>query len=150
LIASKQKGITLIELMVVVVIVGILASIAVPSYREYMLRANRIDAKASLLKLAAQQEKFYLQNNRYATNDELDAAPPGGLGISDVSTYEHFSLSIAEADAADFVARADALGTQVQDGECTTFAINAAGVKFGGVAPISHDNNNDTCWGKRN
>ena len=70
---SRERGVTLLELMAVIVIIGILASIAIPSYRTYLLRAQRTDATAALLRAAAAQEKCYLQNNRYATNAELPA-----------------------------------------------------------------------------
>ncbi len=53
---SDQKGITLIELMIVIVIVGILASISIPTYRGYMQRARRADAKTALEQLRAAQE----------------------------------------------------------------------------------------------
>ena len=78
----KSAGMTLIELMIVVAIVALLASIAVPSYRQYVLRANRIEATTALLQLAAAQEKFYLQNNTYAGNALIDDAPPAGLGLT--------------------------------------------------------------------
>ena len=68
----RQRGVTLIELVVVTVIVGILAAIAIPSYRIYILRSQRSDAKDAVLALATQQEKHYLQCNAYA--DVIDAA----------------------------------------------------------------------------
>jgi len=64
---DRQRGVTLIELVVVMIIVGILTAIAVPSYRSYVLRSQRSDAKDALLALATQQEKHYLQCNTYAT-----------------------------------------------------------------------------------
>ena len=58
-----MRGVTLTELMIVVVIVSILAMVSYPSYREYAARAKRNEAKACLLQVATQQERFYLQNN---------------------------------------------------------------------------------------
>ena len=63
---SPGNGFTLIELMVVVLVAAILAGFAVPSYQNYVLRSGRTDATVALLKLAAAQEKFYLQNGVYA------------------------------------------------------------------------------------
>ncbi len=83
---SKQRGVTLIELVVVVMIVGILAAVAVPSYRNYVIRSQRSDAKDALLALATQQEKHYLQCNAYS--EILDAATDcaaGELQAADVS-----------------------------------------------------------------
>lgn len=65
---SYMRGVTLIELMIVVVIVAILAAIAYPNYREFSARATRNEAKAALLKAATNQERFYLQNNAFSTD----------------------------------------------------------------------------------
>ena len=62
-LAHAMRGITLIELMVVVVIIGLMAVIAYPNYREFVARANRNEAKAALLRIATNQERFYLQIN---------------------------------------------------------------------------------------
>jgi type IV pilus assembly protein PilE len=133
---NKVAGITLIELMVVMVIIGILTSIALPSYRNYMLRANRVDAKAALLQLAAAQEKHYLQNNTYTT--DLNQ-----LNSSGVSKYGHFTLDVTQADALRFTATAEAREAQVQDLRCAQFSINELGQKIGGVG----GNNDPECWG---
>ena len=61
----SQSGFTLIELMVTVAILGILASIAYPSYQEYVKRANRVDAKAVLLETAQVLERNFTEANRY-------------------------------------------------------------------------------------
>jgi type IV pilus assembly protein PilE len=61
----NSRGVTLIELMIVIIVVAVLASIAIPSYRQYVLRSHRTEAKAALMNVAAAQEKFYLQNNTY-------------------------------------------------------------------------------------
>ena len=55
-------------LMIVVVIIGILTTIASPNYRQYATRANGTEARAALLQIATNQERFYLQNNTYTTN----------------------------------------------------------------------------------
>jgi type IV pilus assembly protein PilE len=134
---QQQTGITLIELMVVVVIVAILASIAIPSYRQYVIRTHRTEAKTALLSLAAAQEKFYVQNNRYAEPDELTDAPPAGLGMSATTESGWYELEITDADATAFAATATATGGQAQDTHCEEFSINQAGVK---------DATNDDCW----
>jgi type IV pilus assembly protein PilE len=61
-----QSGFTLIELMITVLIIGILAGIALPSYSGYRVRASRAAAQTQLLALAALQEKIYLNSNSYA------------------------------------------------------------------------------------
>ncbi len=145
-----SAGVTLLELMIVIVIVALLATIAIPSYRNYVIRAQRTDATSGLLRLAAQQEKFYLQNNRYAANAELAAALPNGLGIAGTE-HGWYALSIDAPTAACplvscFVARAaPAAGSpQVVDADCQGFAVNERGVRTatdsGGV------DSTVTCW----
>jgi len=63
-----QLGITLIELMIVLVIVGILAGVAFPAYKAYVDRAKRSEGKALLMEVAARQERYYFDNNTYAAN----------------------------------------------------------------------------------
>lgn len=62
----RNKGFTLIELMIVVAILGVISSLALPSYTEYMRKAKRSDAKVELLRIAQLQENFFVQNLSYA------------------------------------------------------------------------------------
>lgn len=63
----KQRGFTLIELMIVVAIIGILAAIAIPSYRDYTLRAYIVDATNELSSVRSQLEQHYQDNRTYET-----------------------------------------------------------------------------------
>jgi type IV pilus assembly protein PilE len=126
---NKMRGMTLIELVVVMAIVGVLASIAIPSYRQYLLRSHRAEAKSALLNLAAAQEKFYLQANTYAGAALLDDAPPAGLGLPATTVNGHFTVAITAADDESFSATATAAGGQAQDSHCATFTINQAGTR---------------------
>ena len=60
-----QAGLTLIELMTVLVIMAILAGIAQVSYREFIIRAKRTEGKAALMRLLQQQERYYSLHNSY-------------------------------------------------------------------------------------
>ena len=83
-----MRGVTLTELMIVVVIVSILAMVSYPSYREYAARAKRNEAKAALLRIAQQQERFYLNNNTYTCDmTQLGFAAAGGV-ITDSRAYQ--------------------------------------------------------------
>lgn len=62
-----NPGFTLIELMVVVAIIGILASLAYPSYMDSVRKSNRADAKATMLQVAGQEERYYTENNVYGS-----------------------------------------------------------------------------------
>ena len=63
---KSNKGLTLIELLIVVIIVGVLAAIAVPTYTGYMQRARRADAKTALEQLRAAQEMFRAEKGGYS------------------------------------------------------------------------------------
>lgn len=121
---------TLTELVMVLATIAVLASIAVPSYRSYVLRSHRVEAKTALLNLAAAQEKFYLSRNTYATNAQLTDAPPDGLGLSSTTENGWYTIAIANgANAAGFSATATATGSQAEDSHCASFTINQQGVK---------------------
>lgn len=73
-------GFTLVELMVAVAIIGILIAVAVPSYNQYLIRANKSAAKAVLLEAASRQEQYIVQNRAYfLTTTDNDF---GALGMS--------------------------------------------------------------------
>lgn len=130
-----MRGVTLLELMIVVVIVGILATIAYPNYREFVARAKRNEAKAALLQIAQNQERFYLQNNTYTT-DMTQLGFPMGCGYeTDTGSY---SVCIPNADANDFTATATYLKADVEADKCQTFNIDGRGGKTS--APY------DDCW----
>lgn len=130
----RQRGVTLIELVIVTIIVGILAAIAIPSYRSYVLRSQRSDAKDAVLALATQQEKHYLQCNRYAAAiagatdcaaDELQGSATSKNGWYQLATNP-------DADPAlGFSATATAIAgqPQFQDTACRSFSVTQAGVR---------------------
>ncbi|MCK0746789.1 type IV pilin protein [Chromohalobacter nigrandesensis] len=64
----RHQGFSLIELMIVLVIIGILAAIAIPSYTDYVRKAHRADAQAILMEWAYQMERQYTQDNFYDTD----------------------------------------------------------------------------------
>ena len=147
---KHSGGFSLIELMTVVVVIGVLMSVAIPSYRAYTVRTARAEAQWNLLKLAGAQEQFYLGNNTYATNSELDAAPPAGLGMTAGVTHTgKYLVRINSADASGFVAEVVAQGAQATDDtKCKHFTINERGARYGGPGPITTISTHDPdCWG---
>ena len=143
--ASRQRGVTLVELMTVIVIIAVIASIAVPTYRRYLIRAQRSEAKIALLQLQTAQEKFYLQNNAYASNTNLSTASPTGLGISNTTETGKYTIAITTYGAAGQSYTATATpksgGGQTDDTACTSYTITDRGTK-GATGTSSAQ----TCW----
>ncbi len=125
---NKQKGITLIELMIVVAIVGVLASIAYPSYRDQMIKTRRSDGQAMLMEVMNAQERFFTNYGSYTTN--LTGAEPAGLGLTDTNSDEGFYTVSAAACGGGIsqcvVLTATAGTAQNSDGNLT---YNSQGVK---------------------
>lgn len=120
-----QRGITLMELMIVVVIVGIMAAIAYPNYRDFAARAKRNEAKAILLEIAQNQERFYLQNSTYGTLSQL------GYGANTIETDSgSYDVTINPApDASNFTAVATFKLGGAEAGKCATFTIDGRGAQ---------------------
>ena len=128
------RGITLIELMIVVVVLSILAAVAYPNYRNYVARAKRTEAKAALLRIATNQERFYLQNSTFTQDMTL-------LGFSSdpfTTDSDSYRVWVSFADASTFTAIADYIPSDDEVNKCDTFTIDAPGAK--GSAPLTD------CW----
>ena len=119
---KKNSGFTLIELMITVVIVAILAAVALPSYRNQVIRGNRSAAQAQLMSLANREQQYLLAERSYTST-----IGTGGLGItidSDVSKFYTVSISLdCDGDGAvdavpcfRITATPIATGTQQSDG----------------------------------
>ena len=132
---TKMRGITLMELMIVVVIVGILAAVAYPNYRDFAARAKRNEAKAALLQIATNQERFYLNNNEYTDNMQNL-----GFNVSDnfVTETGSYNIDVAGANATSYTATATYLKADNEAGKCATFTIQPNGSRTS--APLAD------CW----
>lgn len=138
---SRMRGFTLVELMIVVVIIGILAAVAIPAYGSYAFRARRADAQELLLRIASAQERFYATNNHYGSLTEIGFDNPA------LSAKRFYSVTVDVASASTtqtYTATAAAQGPQATD-KCGSLRINNAGAKTPGPASAS-SNSNGRCW----
>ena len=120
----RQRGVTLLELMMVVAIIGIIAAIAIPTYGAYVVRANRTDAKVAILQTAQALERCYTNSSPYAYN-AASCTVPASTTLQ-TGTYR---IDVV-ATAATFVISGVPLGGQATaDTKCGTFVTNAAGTQ---------------------
>ena len=127
-----EKGFTLIEIIIVMLIVGILGAVAFPSYIEQMNKGRRADGQNELLELAALQERFYSQNGFYTTLNNLIGA---ATSTSDEGNY---LVTVNCAPAANcnpgtrpqfFLLTATRQAGQVNDVRCGDFTYNQSGAR---------------------
>jgi len=155
---ARATGFTLIELMITLLVLGVLAAIAVPSYRGYVLRANRAEAKAALLALATAQEKYYLQCNTYISTlnpGAANACPPtppatgGSLRYPSTSERSYYTLTVTAADANGWTAEAvptASTSPQLKDTKCLYFSLNSQGVRNAGPSSSTTAATTSECW----
>ena len=140
---ATQQGFTLMEVMIVVVIVGILVMIAIPSYRDSVTRAWRSKATTCLVEMAQGMERRYTTALSYAGNPSAPGTlPPQVCSTEDgMATYYAFSFA-ANPTATQFTLRAVPQGEQATlDARCGTLSINQLGTRtVSGAATV------DDCW----
>ena len=128
----RMRGITLLEVFIVLVIIGIIAGFAFPSYRGFVDSAKRTEAKAILLEISQIQERFYTLNNRYGTMTELGYPDPL---VTNSGAYE---VIVGANDANNFTAMATYQLGGNEAGKCLSFSIDGRGMQTS--APLAD------CW----
>ena len=123
--SGYMRGFTLIELMIAVAIIGILAGVAYPSYTQYVLKANRADAKAILMETAQFMERYYTTNSTYAGATVLSAVSPKGSSGSSVKYAVSFT---ADPSATAFTLQAVPGSGQSNDA-CGTLTLSNTGAQ---------------------
>jgi type IV pilus assembly protein PilE len=134
---ARNGGFTLIELMITVAILGVVASIALPSYRTHLVKAARVQAQTELLEMASLQEKIYLNSTSYTANvaTAYNGTAAGGLGrISGTTNDGKYSLAlVVPAGAQTFLLTATPVAGKPQAGD-GNLSISENGQKLWGTA----------------
>jgi type IV pilus assembly protein PilE len=113
----RQRGFTLIELMITVAIIGIIAGIAYPSYTAYVKKGVRRAAQAQILDLSNRQQQYLLANKTYATYAVLTGA--GYSFPPELSAKYTPSVTVGSTTVPAFTITFTATGPQVDDGSLT-------------------------------
>lgn len=120
----KQRGFTLLELMIVVAVIGILASIALPNYQEYLKKARRSAAQSHMMDIAQRQQQYLIDARSYATTlSDLNVETP-----SDVSTYYTIDIAASDGPPPSFTVTATPQSGTPQAGDAT-LTIDNTGTK---------------------
>jgi type IV pilus assembly protein PilE len=134
--AFRARGITLIELMIVVAIISILAAIAYPSYQRYVARTHRNAAAACMSQIAQAMERRYTTTLSYVGDTD------GLLGCGDENDLNRFyTIDFVEDSVTASTFTIQAAPTQAQidhDVGCGTLSLDNTGKR--------HSDNNDICW----
>ncbi len=131
----RSAGFTLIELMIVIAIIGILASIAYPSYMTYVERGRRSDGQSALLDLSHRMDQYFSENKSY------EGATLAQLGVKETSPESYYTLSLSDLSGNTFIANATPTGAQSSD-NCGTLTINQLGQRsFTGASATAAG-----CW----
>jgi type IV pilus assembly protein PilE len=124
----RAAGFTLIEVMIVVAIIALLATIAVPSYLDYVRKTRRADAITRISQVQQAQERWRANNATYASNLQLTASPPAGLGIAATNADGYYTLSITGSPTAtSYTVLATATGAQLSDANCRVLSLTMSG-----------------------
>jgi len=129
----KRTGFGLIELLVVLAITAMLASMIVPGYQQEVLRSYRLEARQALLKVAGLQELMLADQQRY-TADLTELGFASQVVTTDSGRYQ-LRVRLTEQG---YVLEAHAIAAQREDQDCLHFELNSMGLKRS--APL------DSCW----
>ena len=148
---SKQAGLTLVELMVVVAVMAVLAAIAYPLYEAQVQKSRRADARVALQTLAMTQEREYTLNGAYSNNLNV-LFPTSTVAIAAGFSYPfssntaattargYYTIGLSQTTNQDFGATASVAGAQTGDADCAQFTIDQLGTR------TATDGGTTTCW----
>ena len=144
----KIRGFTLVELMIVIAIIAILATIGFPMYQDYVKKVRRTDATSVLTEAAQFMERFYTANHRYHQDraGTAVAIPADLLKSPKEASVKFYNLSISAVDANSYTLLATPTGKQTGDGILTLTNTGARGWDQDNDGTVEASEN---CWTKK-
>lgn len=146
--AGADRGTSLLDVICALAIVAVLVGLAIPSYRQYTMRASRAEARGALLALATAQERFFVLCEHYATS--LDSSGPGDCERGALGTrtaVAGYAIDLVEAGGG-WIATATAArgGTQWNDEGCRVLELSSEGHRTARTAAGLR--NDVECWNR--
>ncbi|MDF5811870.1 type 4a pilus minor pilin PilE [Pseudomonas aeruginosa] len=137
---TRQKGFTLLEMVVVVAVIGILLGIAIPSYQNYVIRSNRTEGQALLSDAAARQELLLAGPGVGYTKDVAK------LGMSSANSPNNlYNLTIATPTSTTYTLTATPINSQTRDKTCGKLTLNQLG-EHGAAGKTGNNSTVNDCW----
>ncbi len=130
---SLNKGFSLLEMLVVITIIGIVVTFALPSYSQHIAKARRITAEAALMQLAGQMESYYMQHHSY------EGATLEKLNTPELIAENNYRLTILSATISTFDLAAIPQKQQAKNDRCGELTFNSVGKKGATI-------NTSECW----
>ncbi len=140
-LSIKRRGFTLIEMSICCALIGILSSIAIPSYQSAMNKVRRSDALVALMDVQLAQSRFRANNAAYGNLSDI--------GTRSTSPSGHYVLDVSDATPAGFVVLATASGAQRSDSNCGVMKLTVDGANVAYASGRNTSADNDTATNKR-
>lgn len=157
--ARRSAGFTLVELLIAMVIIGVLATVALPAFNDAVRKSRRSDALTSLAAVQQAQERWRSNHAAYATQAQLtlpaiaaNDGDPVGLGLSATTSDGYYSVTISGDGPSGYMVTAAAVAgtSQAKDTGCQLMAVRLVGgnLSYGSGATSLDWTDPGRCWAR--